>query len=122
MSKRDLLERYENACMAVICEYVRIRSLSPIIASQIDPEPTNQPQKLTFDLVGYAVDIEKATEKALEGRPDLQRNWFQLAFGEPVVAAPKKELFLRCGRLYIARNLAPSRYWLRDRYAHRRKP
>jgi hypothetical protein len=112
-TKQERAAYYEKAALAVITEYLRIKSLSPIVASNPDPEPLTRSQRLTFDLVGYAVDIEHATEKALEGRPDLQSVWFSIALGEPVQAALRNEVSWRCGRIYSARRIEPWKYWRR---------
>jgi len=103
----------------VIAEYVRLKSLPPLVASCVDPEETKLPEKLTFGLVEYIADIETATERALENRPDLQASWWHLALGEAVDQRQRNEVIWRCGRLYHAREIAPWRYWVRNKYAHR---
>jgi hypothetical protein len=112
-SKRELYAHYEDVTNAVIKQYVHIKSLSPVVAQSIDPHPLLQSQKLSFDLVGYGVDIELATEQVLQDHLDLQAAWFSMALNESVSPALRKDVLWKCGRIYNARNLAPWRYWRR---------
>ncbi|WP_047495858.1 hypothetical protein [Terriglobus sp. TAA 43] len=112
-TKRERFAHYEDITNAVIREYVRIKSLHPVIAQSFDPNPVTASQKLTLDLIGYKIDIEKATEYALKDRLDLQVTWFSLALDKPVSPELREEVIWKCGRIYGARNLAPWRYWRR---------
>lgn len=112
-SKGELLAYFQNSFNAVVAEYVRIKQLSPVVASTFDPEGTDRSDKLTFDLVGYAVDIERATESALRDSPELQQTWFALAQGQPADPKLAHRVIEKCGRIYSARRLEPWRYWSR---------
>lgn len=111
-SRRERFARYDDIVNAVIRKYIEIKSLSPVVASCIDPETTKQSQRLSFEAIGYATDIERATERALgTDRLDLQAAWFNMALGQPVKPTLRNEVVWRCGRIYSARDLAPWSYW-----------
>lgn len=112
-TKRERFAHYEDITNAVIREYVRIKSLHPVIAQSFDPSPVTTSQKLTLDLIGYKIDIEKATEYGLKDRLDLQSSWFLIALDKTVSPELRDEVIWKCGRIYSARNLAPWRYWRR---------
>lgn len=104
---------YEKAALAVIEGYVRVRQLSPIVASNPDPDPVKRSEKLSFALIDWCVDVESATEAALLDRPDLQAAWFDIAVQRPMKAALQSEVLQKSGRVYAARKLAPWHYWRR---------
>lgn len=114
----ERFQHYQNVFRAVTEAYERTRRLSPVAAHQTDP--TSHSKRLLPDSVNFVVDIQHATEKALESRLDLQDAWFKIVAGEPVEAKTTREVISRCGRLYSARKLQPWKYFVRDRYAHRR--
>lgn len=119
-SKRDMLAYFQDVFTATVDEYVRIRQLSPVIAHQLDPDPTVRSEKITYSLIDYAVDIEHATEAALKGRQELQCVWFDLAQKKPVDMRLAQEVGDRCGRFYAARKLEPWKYYRRNRYPQHR--
>lgn len=113
-TKQEQNAYYEKAAIAVIEAYARIRQLSPVVASNLDPDPVKRSEKLTYNLLDWCVDIESGTAKALVNLPELQRVWFEIAFGNPVAAGQRNEVLQRCGRIYAARGLEPWRYWRRS--------
>jgi hypothetical protein len=115
-TRAELYEHYELVFYAVAKEYARLRALSPVVASIVDPDGIGKSTKLTFDSVNYAVDIERATEKALESRLDLQAAWFCLALDEPVNPKLARDTITQCGRIYSARKLAPWHYHKPNKY------
>lgn len=118
-TRAELDAHYQKVFHAVVAEYVKLKALSPIVASSIDPDGIGKSTKLTYGNIDYIVDIESATEKALENRLDLQATWFCLALGEAVAPKLARETISRCGRLYVARGLAPWKYHKSNRYTHR---
>jgi hypothetical protein len=121
-SRADLQAHYANSFTATVAEYVRIKQLSPIVASVYDPEGFGRSERLTFDLIGYICDIERATETALRDQPALQAVWFQLALNRPADPKLAHQCIQACGRVYSGRRLEPFRYYRRDRYPKRRTP
>lgn len=119
-TRAELQDHYQNVFSAVVAEYVKLRALSPVVASVVDPEGIGKSAKLSYDAINHIVDIENATTKALENRLDLQAAWFCLALGEAVAPKLARETVTRCGRLYVARELAPWYYHRSNRYTHRR--
>lgn len=107
---------YERVALVVIEKYVEVRSLSPLVASIIDPDHAGKSTKLTFNHLDYIADIEMATERALAHLPNLQAAWFALAKGDPIAADLRTDVLQRCGRIYAARRLEPWKYW-RKSYA-----
>lgn len=112
-TKQEQAIYYEKATRAVIENYVRVRQLSPIVASNPDPDPAKRSEKLTYDLINWCADVEMATEQALAGRSDLQSAWFSLGLEQPITPALEREVLQKCGRLYAARRLEPWKYWRR---------
>lgn len=112
-TKQERALYYEKAALAIIAEYARVRQLSPIAASNMDPDPVRHSDKLTYALIEWLADVELATEAALANLPELQHAWFQLALEEPIPAAQKNEVCFRCGRVYAARHLEMWKYWRR---------
>ncbi len=119
-SKADLLAYYANSFTATVEEWSRIRQLSPIVASTFDPDGLDRSKRLTYDLIDYLTDIERATETALKDEPALQTVWFQLAHGEAANPKLTTRIIERCGRIYAARRLEPWKYHQHDRYPKRR--
>lgn len=111
ITKREQALYRERTALAVIAEWVRIRSLEPVIAHCIDPDPVQRSQRLSYDLIGFACDIELATEKALANEPELQRTWLNIAQDKPVSANLRNKVLQACGRVYVGRGLEPWRYW-----------
>lgn len=119
-SKGELLAYFQKSFNAVVAEYVRIKQLSPVVASVYDPEGFGRSARLTYDLIGYLADIERATETALRDKPELQRVWFQLAQGLPTDSRLAQQTTQACGRIYAGRKLEPWKYHQRDRYRKRK--
>ena len=90
----------------VIVGYRSVSELSPVVAMVWDP--CVAPKKLGVDGIHYIVDIQLATEKALNGNPELLDQWQRLVNGENTPNAAS--IVNRCGRLYKSRRLAPASY------------
>lgn len=118
-SKGDMFAYWQDSFTAVQSEWVRIRQLSPIVSSVFDSDRIGKSEKLSFDLVDYACDIERATETALKDAPELQRIWFQLAQGEAADPKLAQSCTAKCGRVYAARRLEPWKYHVRDKHPKR---
>ena len=109
-SAADRYSRYHDIVRAVIRTYVETKQLSPLVACEIDQDaPPNK--RLTVNAVCHLADIEIATAKALQGKPELQAAWFQLALENPVEAKLEQQVVKRCGPLYAARGLEPWFYF-----------
>ncbi|HKV92336.1 MAG TPA: hypothetical protein VJW20_07290 [Candidatus Angelobacter sp.] len=107
-SERQRLARHFHQ---VASTYVRIRSLSPMAAVNIDDE--SRPNlKLNAEAIHFAIDCERATAKALNNDPALLAQWQQLAEGTTQVPDAAK-ITHRCGRIYEQRRLIPHRYFQR---------
>ena len=120
-SKSELYEKYERCFQAVTKSYTHIKSLAPIVACQIsNDDPTSRSEKLTIDGIHFTVDVERATERALSDRPELQPVWFRLVAGETVEPKLARQTITICGRIYAANKLEPWRYFRRNRYPQRR--
>jgi len=98
----------------VLSAYLKVAELAPIAAMQYDRD---FPQQNTLSRVSldYRIDIERATETALEGFPALQKAWFDLADNGKVSAALQRSIVTKCGRAY--KHLDPNVYFGRGRAA-----
>jgi len=119
-TEKERFERYENTFTAVTESYIRTRHLEPVIAFKIDPDPTERAEKLTLDGIHFCCDVEAATEKALANRLDLQAAWFSLVAGEFVERKLSQQIITLCGRIYIARDLSPHKYFRPNKHPRKR--
>ena len=94
----------------VVEAYVVMRSYQPLAARDYDPYRNRRTSSWTADVGGWLADCERITEEAIGGDIALEAGWFALASGEAVPARVRAALYRRCGQLYLARHLNPSRY------------
>ena len=119
-SRAEMLAAWSDVFKAVVVEYVRLKSLCPIVSMTWDPLVSDRSQRLSCESIDYICDIEHATESALKDRPELQKTWFQLALKQPADPTLCQQCIEATGRIYTARRLAPWQYWRRNRYPQRR--
>jgi hypothetical protein len=120
LSKCEIYALNRDAFNSVVEEYIRTKHLPALTACQIDPAPIERSKKINPDSIHFVIDVERATEKALFGRPDLQKAWFQLATGETVEPMIAQLVTSLCGRIYRGRRLEPWYYFKENSY--RTKP
>lgn len=90
---------------------------SPLVAASYDEDV--RPRRLGAELIHFKIDIEHATEKALQGRPDLLAVWHRIVHeDESIPANLYARVALRCGRIYLARKLTPYEYFTVIRHGH----
>lgn len=90
--------------------YRDVLAASPLVASTFDDEI--RPRRLGPELIHYRIDIERATEKALSGRPDLLKVWVDIVEeAEGIPANVYSQIASRCGRFYSSRKLTPCEYY-----------
>jgi hypothetical protein len=95
-----------NYFWRVIRGYRDVSELSPVVAMVWDP--CQAPKKLGVDGIHYIVDIQLATEKALNGNAELLDQWECLVNGENTPNSAS--IINRCSRIYKSRRLAPATY------------
>jgi hypothetical protein len=93
----------------IVAAYVECKGLSVVSAINIDPN--SRTRKQTSDTVHYAIDVQRATEKALNGDPTLEAAWFALAQGHTCDPNAARKVIAACSRLYSARCLDPQSYF-----------
>lgn len=97
--------------------YARIKCLPPITA--VNPDDEGVPNRqLNAEAIEFIVDVEAATTKALDGDPNLIKQWETLAYQEGQCTNAAK-IASRCGRIYERRKLLPNAYF---RYVKRNPP
>ena len=94
---------------AVIDGYREVKSLSPTIAANPDPQAIRR--KLTPAAIEFIADVELATRRALQDA-DLFRSWQALVEEEVIEPLLKAWIVSRCSPMYIARRLAPADYFV----------
>lgn len=116
-SQRDLYEYYHSIFQDVTQAYVRTKQLPLVVSHPFDhDDPNGLNERLTVDGIHFACDVERITESALKDDLEKQAAWFSLVAGEMAPSKLAKVVVLRCGRLYAARGLQPSRYFRQNRY------
>lgn len=101
---------------AVVESYAEIRSSHPLAACNYDPDAEMQNHPLSFASIDHATDIERATEFALKGHPELEKVWFQLLNGDATINGFKSMQVIKlCAPIYESRGLEPWTYRRRVR-------
>lgn len=119
-SRAERDQHYSDVFRSVVQQYVEIVQLPRVSAIQIDRDAPSRSRRLTSDDIHFKIDVERATEYALGGRPELEPVWFRLAANEIGIDQQQAAAVIHlCGRLYAARRLEPSKYYHRNAYPHR---
>jgi hypothetical protein len=121
-SRREYQDYIARVFKGVTSQYLEVLQLPAVCAIRIDPESPSRSRKLTQGDIHFKVDVERATELVLRDRVDLQSAWFRLAANDETVD-PKQahEVIARCGRIYVARDLAPWLYHRQSKHPHRKQ-
>lgn len=98
-----LVERVLNA-------YVRVTELPLLAVMNYDPDAPQQ-HTLGRASLDFKLDVEQATEEALDGFPALQQAWISLALGEKVPAATQRAVVTKCGKAYQKSHCDPNVYF-----------
>jgi hypothetical protein len=102
--------------------YAAIRNSQPIGASSVYFEPgESRGQRLTANGIEFAVDVEHAVARALEGNELLQATWAKMALGEQVEPDLSTLVIQRCGAIFVRRGLMPDQYFRRNRYPEKKR-
>jgi hypothetical protein len=111
---------FKNYFWRTIRGYLDVCALSPVVAMNWDPFA--KPTKLGVDGIHYVVDVQLATEKALNGNAEMLDQWQCLVNGDNTKNSAS--IINRCGRLYKSRRLAPASYlrFIKQGRPARRRP
>jgi hypothetical protein len=107
----------------VINSYKEILALSPVVASQIDPDAPTHSRKLDFVALEYKCDIENAAKHAFHNQPDeqaLKDGIDRIIAEDPTVPHTLVHRIIRLTAPVLERRqLEPFKYMVRVRHGRR---
>lgn len=105
-----------KAFQIVQAAYLETRERQPFGASTAYLDDGERSTRLTIGGIEFCIDIEKATETALQNDAVLLDAWERLALEEKVDSHIANDIEQRCGRMYVQRGLLPQTYFRRSKY------
>jgi len=100
--------------------FLTLRNSEPIGCSNIYFEPGEQRgMRLTTTGIEFCVDVERTTNRALEGETALKQTWARMLLGLDVDRQLANIVIQRCGEQYVRLGLSPTQYFRRNKYPER---